>query len=105
MKHIEVVYSCFVWLFRVGACRLISGHQRQKSNAEPSTFKVCQRWKPTAQLKPFSQFDSCSRFGQSLPSGANSGSICSYGNKFSRTRAASNFGGIPDREHRKTLPG
>ena len=70
--------SCLVWPCGLGGCPLISGHHRQKSKVEPSTLRVCHRWKPTAQIRLFSQFDSCSRFGQSLPSGAKSGSICPY---------------------------
>ena len=49
------------------APRLISGHQRQKSKAEPSMLRVCHRCEPIAQIKFCSQFDSCSRFGQISP--------------------------------------
>ena len=46
-----------------------------------STFKGCHRWKPAAQIRLFGQFDSCSRFGQSLPSRAKSSSIFPCRNK------------------------
>jgi hypothetical protein len=41
MSHGKINHSCFARLSGRYTCLLISGHQRQKSKAEPSTSRVC----------------------------------------------------------------